>query len=328
MSSVRSTLGNLAALTGLLISTFALSACSEAPEAPVIIGTNIWPGYEPGYLAEQRKLYGEADVSLRQFRSATEALRAFRNQSIDVAAVTLDEALMLAHSGIALQLILVTDISNGGDAIMARPDIASVKGLAGKRVGVENSALGDYVLGRAMQLNGLDDAEFQQITLTADETVELYRRKEIVAVVTFEPFKSRLAALGAKKIFDSTEIPNEIVDVLVVRSEFAKANPNALKAVVAGWIAATELINRRDPAALAQVAKRLELSTDELRTVLQQLKLPSLAENRTLLTASTGPLAEAGRKMVPMLEQRNRIHLETNPADLLTSAFLPEAEAQ
>lgn len=315
----------ITASVALLSSAFGLAGCNRGPESPVTVGTNVWPGYEPGYLADRRKLYGEATVTLQQFRSATEVLRAFRNKSIDVAAVTLDEALLLARDGIPIRVVLVADVSNGADAIMARPPIGSVSELVDKRVGVENSALGDYVIGRALQLNGLADDSVEQVYLTVDETAEAYRRKQVDAVVTFEPFKSQLASLGARKIFDSSQIPNEIIDVLVVRSEFAEENPEALKAVVKGWLAGAELLNRRDATAISEVAKRLELSPDELRVALQELKLPSLDENRAFLAESGGEVEKAAGKLIPMLEHRNKAKIAVKPSELISSDFLPDA---
>ena len=87
----------LGMIVGAVMALAALAGCEKPADVPVAIGTNIWPGYEPGYIAKDNKLYGVTDVSLRQFPSATEVLRAFRNQSVDVAALTLDEALMLRH---------------------------------------------------------------------------------------------------------------------------------------------------------------------------------------------------------------------------------------
>ena len=211
----------LGMIVGAVMALAALAGCEKPADVPVAIGTNIWPGYEPGYIAKDNKLYGVTDVSLRQFPSATEVLRAFRNQSVDFAALTLDEALMLRQSGIAIKIFLITDISNGADAIIAKPDIASVQGLSGKKVGVENSALGAYVLGRALQQHGLSDRDIRQVSITVDETVEAFTKNRVDAVVTFEPFKSQLLRGEARQIFDSREIPDEIIDVLVVREDFA-----------------------------------------------------------------------------------------------------------
>lgn len=76
--------------------------CTPADDTPIVVGTNIWLGYEPAYLAETKGLYGDHDVDLRQFSSATEVLRAFRNEAVDIAALTLDEALSLARSGVPI----------------------------------------------------------------------------------------------------------------------------------------------------------------------------------------------------------------------------------
>lgn len=328
MQAVCSKIRILAIAIGMVLGTVGLTACSNKPESPVNVGTDIWTGFEPGYLAERRGLFGDADVTMRQMPSATEVLRAFRNQSIDIAAVTMDEALLLANKGTDIRIILVTDISNGGDAIMARPGIASVKDLAGKRVGVENSALGDYVLGRALQLNGLTDTEITQVPLTVDETVDVYQRNAADAVVTFDPFKTHLARLGARQIFDSSEIPGEIVDVLIVRKEFADANPNAVKAFVAGWLAASDLIAQREPAAMSEVAGRLDLSTAQLLAAMQELNLPDATENRELLAGVGSQMALAGRKLIPMLERRNKTRFTVQPDDLITPDYLPEPSAR
>jgi len=112
--------------------------------------------------------------------------------------------------------------------------------LRGKRIGVEDTALGDYVLARALQVHGMGDSEITPVSLTVDQTVAAFKSGEVDAVVTFEPFKSSITKLGGMKVFDSSEIPDEVVDVLVVHSEFARQNPAAVKAVVRGWLQAAE----------------------------------------------------------------------------------------
>lgn len=82
----------------MLISALMLG-CDSGQTNSIRVGTNAWPGYESGYLAEAKQLYGAAKIRMRQFSSATEVLRAFRNETIDVAALTLDETLLLAQEG-------------------------------------------------------------------------------------------------------------------------------------------------------------------------------------------------------------------------------------
>jgi len=73
-------------------------------------------------------------------------LNAYRNGIIDAAALTMDEVFTLQSEGLAPKIVLVLDISKGGDAILGRPGITTFKQLQGRRVGVENTALGPTFL--------------------------------------------------------------------------------------------------------------------------------------------------------------------------------------
>lgn len=308
----------------LLVLLIYLAPWRPGRATPVNMGTNMWLGYAPGYVASRHGLYGDTRVHLSQFPSASATLHAFQTGKIDAAAVTLDEALLLARRGVAIKIILVVDISNGADAIIAQPEIRSMSDLRGRRIGVEDTALGDYVLARALQVHGLHDSQITSVPLTVDRTVAAYKSRDVDAVVTFEPFKSTITKLGGFKIFDSSEIPDEVVDVLIVHNEFARKNPAAVKAVVAGWLKANELVKKRDPDVMREISQRLGTTEDELKRSFQDIKIPGLVENADLLT-SPGGIAATSRKLAPVLDRRNQA--TAIPLDirlLLTPEFLPE----
>jgi NitT/TauT family transport system substrate-binding protein len=121
---------------------FTLFACTQTPQPIFKIGTNMWPGYEPLYLARALNHLDSQKVQLVEFTSTSEVIRAFRNGTIDGAAVTLDETLLIIEAGIDAKVILVFDVSAGGDVIVGKPEIRSMAEARGKRVGFENTALG------------------------------------------------------------------------------------------------------------------------------------------------------------------------------------------
>lgn len=68
--------------------------------APLRIGTLVWPGYEPLYLARERGYLDPKSVRLVEYPSNSEVTRAFRNRAIEAAALTFDEVHpLLASSG-------------------------------------------------------------------------------------------------------------------------------------------------------------------------------------------------------------------------------------
>lgn len=151
--SIRQTSRLLCRLLGLLLTltVLVLGACPNRTTSPLRLGTNVWPGYEPLYLARDLGYFDTTAVTLVEYLSASEVIRAFRNQALEAAALTLDESLLLLQHNIPVQVVLVTDISHGGDVVLGAPDISPFTALVGKRVGVEASALGAYVISRALE---------------------------------------------------------------------------------------------------------------------------------------------------------------------------------
>ena len=60
----------------LLFSSFLLGACEQTPH-PLRVGTNVWPGYEPLYLAREQGYLSEDAVRLIELPSATDVMSAF-----------------------------------------------------------------------------------------------------------------------------------------------------------------------------------------------------------------------------------------------------------
>ena len=77
------------------------------PETALRIGTNVWIGSEPLYLARELGHLDPAVVQLVEYPSASEVLRAYRNQAIDGMVISLDELFGLAVDGLQPRIILV-----------------------------------------------------------------------------------------------------------------------------------------------------------------------------------------------------------------------------
>jgi NitT/TauT family transport system substrate-binding protein len=293
-----------------------LQACSESPEAPLRLGTNVWPGYEPLYLGQQLNLIDREAIRLIEYPSASEVIRAFRNRALDAAALTLDEVLLLQQDGIPVSVILVLDISNGGDVIMARQEIADMSGLKGRRVAVESGALGAYVISRALEIHGLTlaDIEVKHLEVSAHE--DAYRDGVVDAAVTFEPVRTQLLNQGAHELFSSREMPGEIVDVLVVHSRMLEQQPQRLRALIAGWFATLAELQQQPGSSAALIAQRLRVTPAEVIAGYQGLELPSREENRQLLS-SRGPLHTTIERLSATMQKNGLLRSTSAPATLL-----------
>lgn len=295
---------------------------AEPSDIPLRLGTNVWPGYEPLYLARELGYFDENSVALVEYLSASEVMRAFRNKSIEAAALTLDEVLTLLQNKVPIQIFLVTDISNGADAILAKPHIGDLSELAGKRIGVEVSALGAYLLSRAMEHSDVPKDNLQVIELEANEHEAAYMAGRIDAVVTFEPVRTKLIESGAKELFSSREIPGEIVDVLAIHRQILSENTAKVRAIVDAWFKVLTYF-KQNPTHSAQImSKRLATSPEEVLKSFRGLLLADKAKNRQLLSGDSPPLIVIAKRMQKVMLKNALLKVPVSFDHLLTSELL------
>src|SRR5262245_16196788 len=183
-----------------------LAACVREPESALRIGTNVWIGGEPLYLARDLGYLSAKTVQLVEYPSASEVQRAFRNQTIDGMVISLDEVLGIAVDGLEPRIILVVDVSHGADAVVGRSGMRTMKDLKGKRIAVESGALGAFVLSRALALNGMGPGDVDVVHLESNEQPAAFAKGEVDGAVTFDPYRTQLLNTGARTVFDSTAI--------------------------------------------------------------------------------------------------------------------------
>lgn len=301
-----------------------LAACT--PEPPLRIGTNQWPGYEFLYLARQLGAFDQTPVRLVELPSATEVAQYLHAGVLEGGALTLDETLRLIERGTDLVVVLVLDVSNGGDALVARPEIRELSELRGRRLGVELSAVGALMLEAVLDAAGLDSAELTLIPLTVDEQKAAYEQGRVDALITFEPILGELRAQGARKLFDSRQIPGRIVDVLAVSRKALRRHREGVEALIRGYLQALAYYRKRPEEACRGMAPRLQIPPELLCQSYEGLTLPGLEGNREWLgRGNSGLLVNA--RVLSALMQRKGLLRSTPQLELLADpSLLPAGE--
>jgi NitT/TauT family transport system substrate-binding protein len=280
------------------------------------VGLNVWPGHEPFLLARSLGYYDGQPIRLVDFPSSVEVIRAYRNGAIDAAALTADEALLVAESQPNQRIVLVIDFSKGADAILARPPFASMTDLKGRRIGLEPGALGALMLARALELAKMSASEVTAVPVPLAEHESAYASGQVDAVVTFEPRRSRLLAAGARQVFDSSQIPGEVVDVLLARGEWAETDMAALTGLVQGWFRALDYLKRNPADAGRRMAPREQVRPEAFLKSLEGLALPDRAANLNMLGPPTTNLVRPLRRLAAVMTQNKLLSRPVDPATL------------
>lgn len=280
-----------------------LAACNAPPTPPLRVAVNPWVGYDPLVLARERGLTDPARLKVIELMSNTESQRALRNGLVDAAALTLDEALRLADSGVPLRIVAVLSVSHGADAVLAQAGIDGPAALKGKRIVLEETAVGALVLDRLLASGGLRRDEVRTLHIEAAQQEAVLQGGRADAVITFEPIRSRLLARGYHVIFDSSRMPGEIVDVLAVRADLPAAHTHAL---LAAWEAGRRSLLDEPQAAAMILAADSELSADAYLATLDGLRLLTPADSAAKLApppaGGPAPLARDGAALAQSLQ--------------------------
>ncbi len=311
-------------VTGIL--AIAITNCAAAPSSPLRIGANLWTGYETLYLARNLGYYDQQPIKLVDYPSGTEEVRAYRNHEIEGAGLSIDQALSIAATQDNIKIITIMDVSHGGDVILGKPEIANIKALKGKRVGVESTALGAFFISRALEKNGMSVKDIQIVSLELTEHERAYKQGKVDAVVTFGPARIKLLAAGAKLLFDSSQIPGEIVDILAVSKEAITNSSDTIQSLVNGRFRALDYLEKNPQDAASRIAKRTQVTPEQILNAFKGLRQPNLQQNQKLLDKSDPELVNSMRKLVQIMVENKLLPKAIDPVNLLDDRFIKNAK--
>ncbi len=310
----------------LLCLCILLTGCIERPVQALRLGTNRWVGYETLYLARDLGYLDASEVKLVELPSATDVAHAFLNHTLEIAALTLDEAITLLQSETDIRIILVFDFSVGGDVLMVKPSLRSLADLKDKRIAVENTAVGAILLDGALSAAGLTPADITIVPLTVDGHLYAYLNDEVDGVVTFEPVKNQLKSAGSRKLYDSSMIPGRIVDVLVTRQPTIEQRADDLKQLLAAYFKGLRYLRNHREAAAERIAPRLGVNAAELLPRYAEIRIPDLPENRRLLGNGSAGLQPQIEALVDIMYRKGLIYRPPDGNSLLDASLIPTTD--
>ncbi len=201
------------------------------------------------------------------------SVEAFVAEQVDACVMTNMEALnMPAASGVDSTVLILGDYSNGNDALLTRGGLG-VKDLTGQSISLVELSVSHYLLARALESNGMKESDVTlQNTSDADIGPIFLADESQKAVVTWNPIVMEIEqAPGVEKVFTSADIPGEVLDLMVVRTEVLNANPALGKALTGAWYEVMELMSKDGPETDAAIAAMAEASGTDAGSYTAQL---------------------------------------------------------
>lgn len=241
----------------------AASAASAQEKTEFRVAWSIYVGWMPwGYLETSgimdkwAEKYG-IDVEIVQINDYVESINQYTAGAFDgVTATNMDTLSIPSGSGVDTTALIVGDFSNGNDAIIMKGE-GGLASLAGKPVHLVELSVSHYLLARGLDSVGLSEADLAGVVNTSDaDMIAAFATDDVQAVVTWNPLVSTIMEdPAANKLFDSSDIPGEIIDLMVVNTEVLEANPDFGKALVGAWYEVMGLMAAGDEEVLTALAE-------------------------------------------------------------------------
>ncbi|SDJ68579.1 putative urea ABC transporter substrate-binding protein [Aliiruegeria lutimaris] len=261
-------------LKSTILSATILAAALGAPAAMAEektefkVAWSIYVGWMPwGYLETSgimdkwAEKYG-IDVEIVQINDYIESINQYTAGAFDgVSATNMDTLSIPAGGGVDTTALIVGDYSNGNDAVILKGE-GDLMSLKGKPVNLVELSVSHYLLARGLDSVGLSEADLGGVINTSDaDMIAAFATDDVEAVVTWNPLVSTIMEEpGANKLFDSSDIPGEIIDIMFVNTETLADNPAFGKALTGAWYELMALMAAGDEEALTAMAE--ESGTD------------------------------------------------------------------
>jgi NitT/TauT family transport system substrate-binding protein len=228
------------------------------------VAWSIYVGWMPwGYLSDSgimdkwAEKYG-ISVEIVQFNDYIESINQYTAGAFDgVSATNMDTLAIPAGSGVDTTALIIGDYSNGNDAVILKGE-GTLADLAGKPVNLVELSVSHYLLARGLDTVGLSERDLASVINTSDaDMIAAFSTPDVQAVVTWNPLVSEIVASypDANIIFDSSQIPGEILDLMVVNTDVLAANPDFGRAMVGAWYEVMALMAAGDEDVLSALAQ-------------------------------------------------------------------------
>lgn len=307
---------------GLSLPLTGLLACTP-PQPLVRVAGIVWVGYGPLFLARELGYYDQTRLRLVEFSSNTASLTALATGEVEAATLTLDEFLTAREGGLDVRVILVFDESAGADVVMVSPAIGTLDDLRGKRIGVEDTAVGALMLAKLLETAHLTPAEVVKVPLTSERHVSAYNAGQVDAVVSFEPYATQLAKTGARRLIDSSAFPGLIVDVLAARTEALQAAPDQFGQLCAGYFRALTYLQSSPAEASRRMAERMGIQPGEVIEALKGVHMRDLAANHAWLSGPQPRLLAAAQYVSEIMRRARLLTRPPNLDGIMDARYLP-----
>lgn len=264
---------------GLLIATI-MMARPEKTNPDLTIATMTWAGAGPAFIGNEKGFFGPLKVNVRVLDDTRARYAALASGDAQIMITNPDQHAREHESGLPGRILWVTDISYGGDGLVARRGVKSLAELRGGSVGLTLGTASEYFLFRALQKEGLSvkDVKLREVDDQA-AVAAAFQSRSLDAAVLWEPLLTGVArATRGPILATSRDIEDSILGVMVARDEIL-GDWRTVAILLDGWMRSLNFIRTNPAEAREIMAKGFNISPADVQVMTNGLRFADAGTN-------------------------------------------------
>ncbi len=277
--------------------SFLVAANAAKADDTIRILCPTWSGYAPIFVANDLGYFKSMglSVNIKFDDERADVMAAMARGDIEMDLRTVGEYQGRPRDETTPGIIIGTiDESLGGDGVIADGSIKSMADLKGKIVASELNIPGHLLLQLELHKSRMTLKDVQLKEIATADTVSVFADSSVSAVVSYEPYLSQALKVDAARkpteIVSSAQYPGYIVDVIIVRADDLKKNPQKYRNFLIGIYKAVDYYNK-DPADFIKLAApHYDLSPADFKASIDgSLVYTSLADTQSQIGTTAKP---------------------------------------
>ena len=243
----------------------------------VYVGWMPWPwAAEHGIVKKWADKYG-ISIDVVQVNDYAESINQYTAGAFDALTITnMDTLAVPAVGGVDSTSVIMGDFSNGNDAVILKNKKA-LADIKGQKVNLVQFSVSHYLLARALSKAGMTERDVTVVNTSDADMVAAWHTGDVTSVVTWNPMVQEIDQDPvAQSVFNSSQIPGEIMDLAIINTKTLRDNPNLAKALVGAWYETLGIMTRHDAAGNAARSEMGKLSGTDLAGFDAQLRTTRL----------------------------------------------------
>ncbi|VFS72386.1 alkanesulfonate transporter substrate-binding subunit [Raoultella terrigena] len=261
-------------------------------------------------------------INIVQLNDYIESINQYTAGQFDGCTMTNMDALTIpAAGGVDTTALITGSYSDGNDGVVLKGAGKKLSDLKGMQVYLPELSVSHYLLVRGLEKAGLQERDVKVVNTSDADIVSAFGTSSVRAAVAWNR-SCRLSKRPPQtsEVFSSSQVPGELIDMMVVNSQTLKDNPALGKALTGAWFEMMSKMQAGDKPALSAMAAD---SGTDLAGYEAQLKTTHLfwTPDETLKFISTPELAKTMQRVAQFSFDKGLLGEGAQSADFIGMSF-------